>query len=66
MSWLLGAKALLSYPFCQAQRRASFWELNMQSNPVLKFIAALMALGALISFLHVPEGMQWLLLMWEQ
>lgn len=25
-----------------------------------------MALGALISFLHEPEGVQWLLLMWAQ
>nr|DAQ73675.1 MAG TPA: hypothetical protein [Caudoviricetes sp.] len=24
MSWLLGAKALLRYPFCPAPRRASF------------------------------------------
>jgi hypothetical protein len=66
MSWLLGAKALLRYPFCPAPRRASFWEFTMQSNPVLKFIGALIALGALISFLHEPEGVQWLLLMWAQ
>lgn len=38
----------------------------MQSNPVLKFIGALIALSALISFLHEPEGVQWLLLMWAQ
>lgn len=38
----------------------------MQSNPVLKLIGALIALGALISFLHEPEGVQWLLLMWAQ
>ncbi len=36
----------------------------MQSNPMLWLIAALMALGALISFLNEPEGVQWLLLMW--
>lgn len=36
----------------------------MQGNPVISLIAALMALGALISFLHEPEGVQWLLLMW--
>ncbi|GJK01255.1 hypothetical protein TUM16655_47040 [Enterobacter cloacae] len=65
MSWLLGAKALLRYPpFCPALRRASFWEFTMQSNPMNWLIAALMALGALISFLHEPEGVQWLLLMW--
>lgn len=66
MSQLLGAKALLRYPFCPAPRRASFWEFNMQSNPMTWLIAALMALGALISFLHEPEGVQWLLLMWAQ
>lgn len=36
----------------------------MQGNPVICLIAALMALGALISFFHEPEGVQWLLLMW--
>lgn len=36
----------------------------MQSNPMTWLIAALMALGALISFLHEPEGVQWLLLLW--
>ncbi len=36
----------------------------MQANPIIRLIAALMALGALISFLHEPEGVQWLLLMW--
>lgn len=36
----------------------------MQSNPMNWLIAALMTLGALISFLHEPEGMQWLFLMW--
>lgn len=36
----------------------------MQSNPMTWLIAALMALGALISFLNEPEGVQWLLLMW--
>ena len=36
----------------------------MQGNPVIWLIAALMVLGALISFLHEPEGGQWLLLMW--
>ncbi|EEW7545828.1 hypothetical protein BGP61_10925 [Escherichia coli] len=66
MSWLLGAKALLRYPFCPAPRRASFWEFTMQSNPMNWLIAALMALGALISFFHEPEGVQWLLLMWAQ
>ena len=64
MSWLLGAKALQRHPFCPAPRRASFWEFTMQSNPMNWLIAALMALGALISFLHEPEGVQWLLLMW--
>ncbi|CAM7021383.1 hypothetical protein ENKOMM257B_22585 [Enterobacter kobei] len=64
MSWLLGAKALLRYPFCPAQRRASFWEFTMQSNPMNWLIAVLIAIGALISFLHEPEGVQWLLLMW--
>jgi len=64
MSWLLGAKALPRYPFCPATRRASFWEFTMQSNPMTWLIAAIMALGALISFLHEPEGVQWLLLMW--
>ena len=66
MSWLLGAKALPRYPFFPAPRRASFWDFTMQSNPMTWLIAALMALGALISFLHEPEGVQWLLLMWEQ
>lgn len=66
MSWLLGAKALPLNPFCPAPRRASFWEFTMQSNPMTWLIAALMALGALISFLHEPEGVQWLLLMWAQ
>ncbi len=36
----------------------------MHSNPMTWLIAALMALGALTSFLHEPEGVQWLLLMW--
>lgn len=36
----------------------------MQGNPVIWLIAVLMALGALISLLHEPEGVQWLLLMW--
>lgn len=47
-----------------APRRASFWEFTMQSNPMTWLIAALMALGALISFIHEPEGVQWLLLIW--
>lgn len=38
----------------------------MKGNPVIWLIAALMALGALISFLHEPESVQWLLLMWAQ
>ena len=36
----------------------------MQSNPILTAIIAINALIALISFLHEPEGVQWLLLMW--
>lgn len=36
----------------------------MQSNPMIWLIAGGTALGALISFLHEPEGVQWLLLMW--
>lgn len=36
----------------------------MQMNPIIMFIAFFTALGALISFLHEPEGVQWLLLMW--
>ena len=38
----------------------------MQSNPMTWLIGALIALGALISFFHEPEGVQWLLLMWAQ
>ena len=38
----------------------------MQGNPVIWIIAALMVLGGLISFLHEPEGVQWVLLMWAQ
>lgn len=63
MSWLLGAKALQRHPFARP-RAGLLWEFTMQSNPVLKFIGALIALSALISFLHEPEGVQWLLLMW--
>lgn len=38
----------------------------MHSNPIMWSIAALTALGALISFLNEPAGVQWLLLMWAQ
>lgn len=38
----------------------------MQSNPVIWLIVGVHALGALISFLREPEGVQWLLLMWAQ
>lgn len=38
----------------------------MHSNPMLWLIAGITALGALISLLHEPEGVQWLLLMWAQ
>lgn len=38
----------------------------MQSNPITSLISALMALGALISFLHEPEGVQWLSILWAQ
>ena len=64
MSWLLGAKELPRNPFCPPLWGHSFWEFTMQSNPMTWLIAALMALGALISFIHEPEGVQWLLLMW--
>ncbi|VDZ89181.1 Uncharacterised protein [Lelliottia amnigena] len=36
----------------------------MQSNPMNWLIIALIALGALISFLHEPAGVQWLSLLW--
>jgi hypothetical protein len=36
----------------------------MQENPIICLIVGVTALGALISFLHEPEGVQWLLLMW--
>lgn len=38
----------------------------MQGNPVIWLIAGTTALGALISFLREPEGVQWLFLMWAQ
>lgn len=36
----------------------------MQMNPIIMFIAFFIALGALISFLHEPAGVQWLNLLW--
>ena len=36
----------------------------MQSNPIITAIIALNALIALISFLHEPEGIQWLNMLW--
>lgn len=38
----------------------------MQMNPIIMFIAFFIAVGGLISLLHEPEGLRWLLLMWAQ
>nr|DAN00599.1 MAG TPA: hypothetical protein [Caudoviricetes sp.] len=32
MSWLLGAKALLRYPFCPVPRRASFCLISINQH----------------------------------
>ena len=62
----IGCESTATSSLLPSAVRASFWEFTMQSNPMTWLIAALMALGALISFLHEPEGVQWLLLMWAQ
>lgn len=38
----------------------------MQMNPIIILIVAVTMLGALISLLHEPEGLRWLLLMWAR
>jgi len=56
---------LAHWPSNPASKLTTFTKRSeMQGNPVIWLIAALMVLGALISFLHEPEGVQWLLLMW--
>ena len=62
----IGCESTAPLSLLPGQAPGFFWEFTMQSNPMNWLIAALMALGALISFLHEPEGVQWLLLMWAQ
>ena len=52
----IGCESTATSSLLPSAVRASFWEFTMQSNPMTWLIAALMALGALISFLHEPEG----------
>lgn len=60
----IGCESTATLSLLPGPAPGSFWEFTMQSNPMTWLIVAIMALGALISFLHEPEGVQWLLLMW--